>query len=491
MSSTWTLVNSNTNSTVNYISCYRNGQTTITNGQALILLDTLSTTALYYSTNKGSTFTTTTSFTIFGSFPSMPVFTYVDSSHKIIYIADGSNNINVSNDGGITFAYHSNVTATNNGTVKSVTCDVTGTKIFALVYNPSNMSYSLYVYSGSSWSQTYTTGFTGGGVSSLICSSNGQYVYMLFTVSPATVLYSTNYGNTINSYTLPTPSLYSKIACNSSGSIVYAISDRCMYISTNYGSSWNAMPGMTEQYFDIATDSTGTYIIVSTINKVYHTKDGGTTWSSFNTSNQSYVTISSSGLDLFAFVVGTGLYYYQYPGPMICFHESTKILTDTGYHPISDLRKGDLIQTADHGFVPIEIIGRREIYHPANIQDRIKDQLYLCSRSKYSNTPIFEDLILTGCHSILVKQFESNEQRDQTERLLGDIYITDNHYRLPACLDHRASVYDKPGDYMIYHFALENRDYYMNYGVYANGLLVETSSLRFMYELSNMDLLCD
>jgi hypothetical protein len=39
---------------------------------------------------------------------------------------------------------------------------------------------------------------------------------------------------------------------------------------------------------------------------------------------------------------------------------------------------------------------------------------------------------------------------------------------------------------MIYHIALENEDYYMNYGIYANGLLVETCSKRYLSELSDM-----
>ena len=41
----------------------------------------------------------------------------------------------------------------------------------------------------------------------------------------------------------------------------------------------------------------------------------------------------------------------------------------------------------------------------------------------------------------------------------------------------------------IWHFALENEDYYKNYGVYANGLLVETCSKRMMKEYSGMTLL--
>jgi hypothetical protein len=58
--------------------------------------------------------------------------------------------------------------------------------------------------------------------------------------------------------------------------------------------------------------------------------------------------------------------------------------------------------------------------------------------------------------------------------------MTEGKYRLPACVDDRTSVYEINGTHNIYHFALENDDYYMNDAVYANGLLVETTSKRFM-----------
>ena len=51
----------------------------------------------------------------------------------------------------------------------------------------------------------------------------------------------------------------------------------------------------------------------------------------------------------------------------------------------------------------------------------------------------------------------------------------------------RAKVYEVPGEYTIYHVALENEDNYMNYGIYANGLLVETCSKRYLKELSGME----
>jgi uncharacterized protein YjbI with pentapeptide repeats len=169
-----------------------------------------------------------------------------------------------------------------------------------------------------------------------------------------------------------------------------------------------------------------------------------------------------------------------------CFKEDTKILTIQGYKLIQDLRKGDLVKTLKHDYKPIDMIGKREIYHPAS-KERIKDQLYKCSQENYPE--IFEPLIITGCHSILVDNFTSEEQKQKVIEVNGNTYVTDNKYRLPACADPRASVYETVGIYTIYHLALENDDYYMNYGVYANGLLVETCSKRYLKELSNMTLI--
>jgi len=127
------------------------------------------------------------------------------------------------------------------------------------------------------------------------------------------------------------------------------------------------------------------------------------------------------------------------PSPIHCFKEGSNILTNKGYKPIQELRKGDLVKTLKHGYKAIDMIGKREIYHPA-LEERIKDQLYKCSKDNFDE--IFEPLIITGCHSILVDKFASEEQKDKTSELLGKIYITDNKYRLPACADPRASVYE-------------------------------------------------
>jgi hypothetical protein len=175
------------------------------------------------------------------------------------------------------------------------------------------------------------------------------------------------------------------------------------------------------------------------------------------------------------------------PFSINCFHSSTQILTNIGYRKIHELRPGDLIKTLKHGFVPINMIGKRDIYHPAS-QERIKDQLYECSSETYPE--LFENLVITGCHSLLVDSFISDDQRDQAIEVNNNrLCITDDKFRLPVCCDLRASIYQEIGYYTVYHFALDNDDYYMNYGVYANGLLVETCSKRFMKELSNMTLI--
>jgi hypothetical protein len=174
------------------------------------------------------------------------------------------------------------------------------------------------------------------------------------------------------------------------------------------------------------------------------------------------------------------------PSTPPCFKEGTKILTDKGYVPIETLRPGDKVQTLKEGFVPIHAIGKRVINNP-RVEERVPEQLYVCSPSKFPD--VFEDLIITGYHSLLLHNFESDAQIEETKQVLGKIYITDGHYRIPICIDKRAEVYREDGTATIYHFALEHADYDMNYGVYANGLLVESTSKKYLLERSGMELL--
>jgi hypothetical protein len=73
---------------------------------------------------------------------------------------------------------------------------------------------------------------------------------------------------------------------------------------------------------------------------------------------------------------------------------------------------------------------------------------------------------------------------------MGDIYITEEYYRMPALLDDRATPYDGEDEPVtIWHFSLEHENVAHNYGVFANGLLVESCAIESLIEKSGMRLL--
>jgi hypothetical protein len=158
------------------------------------------------------------------------------------------------------------------------------------------------------------------------------------------------------------------------------------------------------------------------------------------------------------------------PTPIPCLKEGTKVLTEEGYKEVEKLTKEDKVKTVD-GYKNVYKISKTIMEHRA-INKRIPDQLY-----EYTKEDNEEPLILTGRHSILVDSLTTEESK-QVKELLGRLYITCKKYRLPACLDEKAKVYSLPGTYNVYHVSLENENMYTNYGMYANGILVETMSKK-------------
>ena len=245
--------------------------------------------------------------------------------------------------------------------------------------------------------------------------------------------------------------------------------------TTQYGQLW--CTGVTDTTrsitFGIADGSilnTGTYSSVLKFNT-------GTV--TLNNTSETYQNYSWS-------LVQNGLYYDLVLTNLIpCFKIGSKILTDKGYQLIENLRNRDLVKTLKNGYLPIVLIGKSEIYNSGN-EERIKNRLYNLSYKNYND--LIEDLVLTGCHSILVDTLtlsQATEIGEEKKRL----YITDNKLRLFCYLDPFSDPYNKEGTFTIYHIALENENYYGNYGIYANGLLVESCSIRYLKELSNMILI--
>jgi hypothetical protein len=199
---------------------------------------------------------------------------------------------------------------------------------------------------------------------------------------------------------------------------------------------------------------------------------------------------SGSSSQTLVYTVGQSLtndgVYYLYPSAP-CFLEGTRILSlkdeKEQYIPIETLRPGNLVKTSRNGFKKIAKIGYGMIQNPGTLE-RSENRLYKCSKEAYAE--LNDDLYLTGCHSILVDSI-TDKQRQETIQKLGRIFVTDKKYRLMACIDERAEPWASEGSYTIWHFALEDTDTGINFGVYANGgLLVETCSLRFLEKKSNM-----
>ena len=165
-----------------------------------------------------------------------------------------------------------------------------------------------------------------------------------------------------------------------------------------------------------------------------------------------------------------------------CFLEGTKILCrdpvtkKEDYRVIQSLKKGDLVKTLHDGFVPIHTISWSKMNNPAHSL-RVKNRLYKCSKENYPS--LTEDLVITGCHSILVNDI-TEDQRAKLIEAQNRVFVTDRLYRLIACVDDRAVPHQAAGEHTVWHFALEHSRPDRNYGVYANGLLVESASINAM-----------
>jgi hypothetical protein len=97
------------------------------------------------------------------------------------------------------------------------------------------------------------------------------------------------------------------------------------------------------------------------------------------------------------------------------------------------------------------------------------------------NDNMTKDLIVTGGHSILVDNMTKNEFIKNSEYFKNSNPNIDNKQLLLACASDKFRVLENNNEYTIYNFCLENdSDDKARYGVWANGVLVETPSKQNM-----------
>ena len=149
--------------------------------------------------------------------------------------------------------------------------------------------------------------------------------------------------------------------------------------------------------------------------------------------------------------------------------------------PIQYLQKGDLIKTGN-GYKVIVAIGKMVVQNTG--KERTKENLYQLTKKNYP--VLFEDLIVSGCESILVDSITQAQRNKITENSPSMIFF-DNKYGLHAYADEKAVPYEKTGTYTMYQIALMNVGD-KNSGCYANGLFVSTANAHWLRHYSKMTL---
>jgi hypothetical protein len=183
-------------------------------------------------------------------------------------------------------------------------------------------------------------------------------------------------------------------------------------------------------------------------------------------------------------------YFTQTPiSNPLCFKVDTKILclkdSKEVYVPIQELQKGDLVKTLEKGYLKVTIVSTSLFASPRG-DERIRHKLYKCTKENYSD--ITEDLFITGSHSILVNTVTEKEQA-LIKKHFGKLHVTGRKYRLMAFIDERAIPCTEGDVFTIYHFALENDETCYNYGIYANGLLVECCNTAELMKTRQMNVI--
>jgi hypothetical protein len=149
-----------------------------------------------------------------------------------------------------------------------------------------------------------------------------------------------------------------------------------------------------------------------------------------------------------------------------CFLKGSLILTSTGeYIPIEQLRSDDLIQTYKNGNKKIVNVGKKEF---SNSTSNICFSLYVNKENK---------LIISGGHSILVDKL-TEDQNMQQKKLGFASKIEDKHLLLACYSDLFKQVEIDNEIVEMWHLCLENEDLNGHYGIWANNMLTESTSIN-------------
>jgi hypothetical protein len=205
----------------------------------------------------------------------------------------------------------------------------------------------------------------------------------------------------------------------------------------------------------------------------------------------------------------------------ICFKEDTKILClidkKEKYIPIQNIQEDTYIKIYSQNYFDqykkAKIIVKSSIFNTGN---HSINKLYCLSKTKCPQ--LIEDLYVTGSHALLHNKLtkEQYEKMNKLEtffnnykiHLENEEYMCDEEiknkkqimkyyndykitlldkYKLIAYYDERFEELNTEKKYNIYHIVLENDNKYGNYGIYANGILAESTSEVSLLKFPNYE----
>ena len=449
----------------------------------------------------------------------------ISSSGQYLAACVLSGNIYTSSDYGGTWVQ----TSTQPMPAIKICSSSSGQYLATYIYSSYN-SHTIYTSNnyGATWVQTSVTYEN---LISICSSSSGQYLAAtgnnIFNGGNGYIYTSSDYGETWVLSSVPTSIPYNGISINSNGSQLVAIADvGGIYIGrapippippvppippippvppippippipapSDIVITTNPNPVIAGQP-TIITYKNGNYLPILNNSYVLKNQLGVTVSDVYIGSQEIKFTFRNvyliAGLNvLYIYNLDTSLmgpiFYVEVSS--ICFKEGTKILCKNGYIPIEQLNELVYVKTNKHGYKKVKYLIKTRMI---NSSKRTINKLYVMRKSEKNG--LIEDLYVTGSHALLKDKLSEKEEK-QMDKLLSifkDVKyerMLDDKHKILACFDKRFEEHNEEGYYNIYHIVLEDDNIYYNYGIYANGILTESTMENTLSKLNNYDLI--
>jgi hypothetical protein len=148
------------------------------------------------------------------------------------------------------------------------------------------------------------------------------------------------------------------------------------------------------------------------------------------------------------------------------------------------------VKTNKNGYKKIKYLIKTKMI---NSSKKTINKLYVMRKTE--NNGLIEDLYVTGSHALLKDELSEKEEKKMNKLISEFKEIKydkkiDDKYKLLACFDKRFEEYNEEGYYHIYHIVLEDDEgIYRNYGIYANGILAESTMEDTLFKMNYYDLI--